>query len=290
MVWRFRKSFKILPGVRLNIGKNGISTSFGGRGATLNLSKRGKTTTIGIPGTGISHSTYEPDLEGLEMIDTPPVNQKKGIGCLPILGVIFFLGLVGQCIPDESAPTDKAVNIVGSTQGNAIVETTGANASADSASKAIDTVAKAEISQPPTKTQYFLIDKARTFSEPSASSAPAKVFDYSEPVEIIEKGVDWSKVIQNGLTFWVLSQHLSDHVSPNIAKAENTLANKTYSQTPQNFKSSNAKSVKQATVKKAKAKTRRANSGCSCGSGGMCTGPRGGRYCLTSNGNKNYGR
>lgn len=30
------------------------------------------------------------------------------------------------------------------------------------------------------------------------------------------------------------------------------------------------------------------SSSCSCGSGSVCTGPRGGRYCVTSGGNKRY--
>lgn len=30
------------------------------------------------------------------------------------------------------------------------------------------------------------------------------------------------------------------------------------------------------------------SSGCSCGSGNYCYGPRGGRYCITSGGNKSY--
>lgn len=30
------------------------------------------------------------------------------------------------------------------------------------------------------------------------------------------------------------------------------------------------------------------SSGCSCGSGSYCYGPRGGRYCITSGGNKSY--
>lgn len=57
MGFRFRKSVKVLPGVKLNISKSGISTSVGGRGATVNFSKRGTRTTVGIPGTGISYST-----------------------------------------------------------------------------------------------------------------------------------------------------------------------------------------------------------------------------------------
>ncbi len=56
MGFRFRKSIKIAPGLRLNIGKRGTSLSIGRRGATTNISKRGVRQTFGIPGTGISYS------------------------------------------------------------------------------------------------------------------------------------------------------------------------------------------------------------------------------------------
>lgn len=32
------------------------------------------------------------------------------------------------------------------------------------------------------------------------------------------------------------------------------------------------------------------NGDCACGTGNICTGPRGGRYCMTASGNKNYQR
>jgi hypothetical protein len=58
MGFRFRKSIKILPGIRLNVGKRGInSVSVGGRGATTNIGKHGTHTTYSIPGTGISYRT-----------------------------------------------------------------------------------------------------------------------------------------------------------------------------------------------------------------------------------------
>lgn len=56
MGFRFRKSFKIAPGVRWNVRLRGSSLSIGGRGATLNVSKRGTPATYSIPGTGISYS------------------------------------------------------------------------------------------------------------------------------------------------------------------------------------------------------------------------------------------
>lgn len=53
---RFRQSFTLFPGVRLNLGKRGLSASFGVPGATVNLSGRGLRGTVGIPGSGLSYS------------------------------------------------------------------------------------------------------------------------------------------------------------------------------------------------------------------------------------------
>jgi hypothetical protein len=53
---RFRKSMKVLPGVRVNVSKTGVSTSLGGRGASVNLGTQGtRSFTLGIPGTGLSY-------------------------------------------------------------------------------------------------------------------------------------------------------------------------------------------------------------------------------------------
>lgn len=54
MGFRFRKSVKIMPGVRLNISKSGFSTTIGGRGASVNVGKSGTYMNAGIPGTGLS--------------------------------------------------------------------------------------------------------------------------------------------------------------------------------------------------------------------------------------------
>lgn len=57
MGFRFRKSFKVAKGVRLNVSKRGISTTVGKRGMSANLSKRGTRINMGIPGTGLSYHT-----------------------------------------------------------------------------------------------------------------------------------------------------------------------------------------------------------------------------------------
>ena len=60
MGFRFRKSIKIAPGVRINLTKKGLSSlSVGKRGATVNVGKKGTRGTVGIPGSGLSYSTYK---------------------------------------------------------------------------------------------------------------------------------------------------------------------------------------------------------------------------------------
>ena len=58
MGFRFRKSVKIAPGVRMNFGKKGVGMSFGVKGARVSVNSSGRSrATVGIPGTGISYST-----------------------------------------------------------------------------------------------------------------------------------------------------------------------------------------------------------------------------------------
>jgi hypothetical protein len=55
---RIRKSFNLFPGVKVNMSKGGMSITVGRRGFHLNFSKRGVRQTVGLPGTGISESSY----------------------------------------------------------------------------------------------------------------------------------------------------------------------------------------------------------------------------------------
>ena len=52
---RFQKKVKLLPGVTLNLGKQGLSLSLGPRGLKTNFSKNGLKQSIGIPGTGLRY-------------------------------------------------------------------------------------------------------------------------------------------------------------------------------------------------------------------------------------------
>ena len=97
MGFRFRKSIKLFPGVRVNFSKTGISTSIGKPGATINISERGTRTTVGIPGTGISysesqsfrHADAKPDT-AQPMPDRPPGNPFVQV----VLGLLIVLIVV----------------------------------------------------------------------------------------------------------------------------------------------------------------------------------------------------
>ena len=56
MPFRFRRSLKILPGVKVDLSKGGLSTSIGGKGFHMNVGRRGVLPTVSLPGTGMSYT------------------------------------------------------------------------------------------------------------------------------------------------------------------------------------------------------------------------------------------
>ena len=102
--FRFRRSIKLFPGVRWNIGKKSSSLSFGGKGAHYTVGgPRGSRTTVGIPGTGLSYT---------ETSGTSPRSPQENSGCAGCLGqIILFLIVVGgisMCVNSgKETPADK---------------------------------------------------------------------------------------------------------------------------------------------------------------------------------------
>jgi hypothetical protein len=64
MGFRFRRSLKILPGIRLNLSGSGASVSLGPRGLRYTIGSRGTRTTVGLPGSGLSWTAYQPYSSG----------------------------------------------------------------------------------------------------------------------------------------------------------------------------------------------------------------------------------
>lgn len=121
---RFRKSIKILPGVKLNLNKKSASVTVGSKGMHHTVSTNGNTTTsVGIPGTGLSYvetkskkkksknaeiiepettsDSYNTNLEYALPKETKmkkPKKQKRKIIISIIIGILI-LGIIGGLLP-----------------------------------------------------------------------------------------------------------------------------------------------------------------------------------------------
>ena len=104
---RFRKSFKIFPWFKINMSKSGISETVGTRGVHLTFGKRGVRQSIGLPGSGLSESSYiihneneaehaaQPQPVQPPQVETPLVAQGSPTSKLALI----LAGLVGlACI------------------------------------------------------------------------------------------------------------------------------------------------------------------------------------------------
>lgn len=77
MGFRFRRSIRILPGVRVNLSGSGASVSLGARGFHYTIGPKGTRVTAGIPGTGLSWTEYSPHASkrsNVQNVLTPPLN------------------------------------------------------------------------------------------------------------------------------------------------------------------------------------------------------------------------
>jgi hypothetical protein len=93
MGFRFHRRIRLMPGVRLNIGKRGVSTSIGARGAWLTFRPGHKVrTTVGLPGTGISYT------EGGQVQRAHPADPARparaGSAARGLLFIVLLIGAV----------------------------------------------------------------------------------------------------------------------------------------------------------------------------------------------------
>ena len=90
---RFQKRIKIFPGLTINLSKSGVSTSLGPKGGTVNV-KGGRTKlTVGLPGTGLSH-TETLNSTARKAVDQPPREKRLGRIAWVAVAVLLVAWLV----------------------------------------------------------------------------------------------------------------------------------------------------------------------------------------------------
>src|SRR5450631_2506496 len=88
--FRFRRSIKLFPGVRINLSKSGASTSIGVRGAHVTVGHDQVRETVGIPGSGISYT----NVDSTRASHTGEEEQLESVGPLRMVWNLTCVALV----------------------------------------------------------------------------------------------------------------------------------------------------------------------------------------------------
>lgn len=111
---RFRKSFKLAPGVRWNISGSGSSWTLGPRGATLGIGKRGAYLNSSIPGTGLSsRSRLSGPAEGARPLGDRASTAPTAVSMTCAItedGSLVFSNKDGSPVPEQLVEVAKKQN------------------------------------------------------------------------------------------------------------------------------------------------------------------------------------
>ena len=108
MGWRFRRSIRILPGIRLNFGKRGLTSTTVGKGwFSTNISKGGVRSNVNVPGTGLSYRSQPANFA----VPAPGQSTKSGLIAMLVVGGILFCSGVLCCRGPQNNTAPPAANI-----------------------------------------------------------------------------------------------------------------------------------------------------------------------------------
>jgi len=249
--FRFSRSIKILPGVRLNFSGSGISTSIGPKGATINIGKRGTRATVGLPGSGLSYSTLLNTARGTGMPRAPSGNRNPGCVAI-IVATVVGLVAIGQCAPSTTSTAPPS---------------------------ALPTPVRLD-------TRFVTARSLNCRSSAAASSAIVSKFAQGASVRVEEESGGWSR-LGGSQPCWVSSSFLSTTAPAAMGLLSDPSA------VPKSKENSKRRASSQGRVSHSSKPFHKSRSydrgGCPCSGSQVCIGPRGGRYCITSGGNKRYG-
>lgn len=128
---RFRKSFKVAPGVKVNLNKKSAGVTIGTKGAHYTVNTSGKrTASVGLPGTGLSYSTsLGGGKKGTKRKPTKKDTFNKVIGIvIAIVAIVCTAGAIKNAMDKKAVSTPAAIT----TQADA--QTTGSAASSNTSS------------------------------------------------------------------------------------------------------------------------------------------------------------
>ncbi len=202
MGWRFRRSFRVAPGMRLNVGKSGVtSLSLGGRGATLNLGRQGVTSTVSLPGTGLSYQhrfKNSPPAQQTQMLLPAAPTRGRTISIRAcVVGAVVVVGYLALRPPTASSPPPIPIAAVTAPVLPAVVATASA------------AVVRPQTIAPPTvithspivpiPTRQVVTAQANVRAAPSMSGTVVRTFLKGQVIQALQTENGWTRIAeQNG--------------------------------------------------------------------------------------------
>ena len=97
MAINFRKRISLMPGVKLNVSKNGLSTTVGTKGGSVNVGKNGVYANASIPGTGLyAREKILSTTNNIQKIQD--VGETTGYEWVMIICLVFSMLLFIVCV------------------------------------------------------------------------------------------------------------------------------------------------------------------------------------------------
>jgi uncharacterized protein DUF4236/SH3 domain-containing protein len=211
---RFRRSLRIAPGLRINLGSRVFtSISVGGRGATLNVGKRGVLGTFSLPGTGLSYQhrfgrapgpgPYAPQDQRQPAV--PPNGTRPGNSIRPFaylaIALLLFSGYIASRLPSrEPVRTDQArsASVSGGSHDTAAppaASTAGIAPNGNIAQRpAGPDTTTSEVGRPEVKKTITATQAVNVRALPSMSGAVVRVLPKGAAVQVLEAQNGWLRV------------------------------------------------------------------------------------------------
>jgi hypothetical protein len=96
MGFRFRRSIRVAPGVRININKKSTSVTVGGKGFHHTVNSKGRrTTTVGLPGTGLSYQHVSSSSTRRSAISGSTAFRNLAVVIAVVIGIVVLAALLG---------------------------------------------------------------------------------------------------------------------------------------------------------------------------------------------------